>query len=103
MLMTYGRGRAEQLRLHPPFGSAPIFAPPLFVVYLILTAVALLAAPGFGRILLAPLLLYVLALLGQAAALSRKAPLARCFSALPLIILTHLLYGWGFWRGLMTK
>src|SRR5204863_9086759 len=34
MLMTYGRGRAEQFRLHPTFGSALNFVPPLFCLYL---------------------------------------------------------------------
>jgi len=33
MLMTYGRGRAEQFRLHPTLGSALNFVPPLFLVY----------------------------------------------------------------------
>ena len=29
--MTYGRGRAEQFRLHPTPGSALNFVPPLFL------------------------------------------------------------------------
>jgi len=35
MLMTYGRGRAEQFRRHPTPGSALNFAPPLFCLYLL--------------------------------------------------------------------
>ena len=35
MLMTYGRGRAEQFRVHPTFGSALNFVPPLFCLYLL--------------------------------------------------------------------
>ena len=35
MLLTYGRGRAEQFRLHPTPGSALNFVPPLFCVYLL--------------------------------------------------------------------
>src|ERR1019366_3606265 len=35
MLMTYGRGRAEQFRLHPTRGSALNFVPPLFCLYLV--------------------------------------------------------------------
>ena len=35
MLMTYGRGRAEQFRLHPTPGSALNFVPPLFCLYLL--------------------------------------------------------------------
>ena len=35
MLLNYGRGRAEQFRLHPTIGSAPNFVPPLFCLYLL--------------------------------------------------------------------
>ena len=34
MLLTYGRGRAEQFRLHPTARSALNFVPPLFCLYL---------------------------------------------------------------------
>src|SRR5437867_8631594 len=34
MLFTYGRGRAEQFRLHPTPGSSLNFVPPLFCLYL---------------------------------------------------------------------
>ena len=34
MLVTYGRGRAEQFRLHPTPGSTLNFVPPLFCLYL---------------------------------------------------------------------
>ena len=34
MLWTYGRGRAEQFRLHPGWGSVLNFVPPLFVLCL---------------------------------------------------------------------
>src|ERR1700741_3102494 len=44
MLMTYGRGRAEQFRLHPTPGSALNFVPPLFCLYL--AALLVLAAIG---------------------------------------------------------
>jgi hypothetical protein len=53
-------------------------------------------------VLLAPLGLYVLAVLGQAAALARGGNLPRAIAAIPLIVLTHILYGLGFWRGLFT-
>jgi cellulose synthase/poly-beta-1,6-N-acetylglucosamine synthase-like glycosyltransferase len=102
MLMTYGRGRAEQFRLHPTFGSAPNFVPPLFLLYVVVTACAFVFAPAFVRILLVPLGLYSLVVLGQAAILATKAPITRSIAAVPLIVLTHLLYGFGFWRGLFT-
>lgn len=102
MLLTYGRGRAEQFRLHPTFGSALNFVPPLFVIYLAATAIGLGLAPGIGRWLLPPLALYLVLVLVQAAVLAAGGPMARSLAAIPLIVLTHILYGFGFWRGLFT-
>lgn len=114
MLMTYGRGRAEQFRLHPTPGSALNFVPPAFLVYLILTAVLLAAAPTVGKLFATLLALYAGAVLGQAAVLALMPPLqagrkgswgtrlVRSAAAIPFIVLTHLLYGFGFWRGLFT-
>lgn len=103
MLQTYGRGRAEQVRLHPTFGSAPNFVPPLFLLYVATTIAVLAWSPQFGRVMLLPLGFYGLVVLAQAAILSAKAPLLRSLAAVPLIVLTHLLYGWGFLRGLFTR
>ncbi len=102
MLMTYGRGRAEQFRLHPTFGSALNFVPPLFLVYLVGTSILLAMAPRMGRLMLLPLSLYCLAVLTQAGALIRSGGVGRSLAAVPLIVLTHVLYGFGFWRGLFT-
>jgi cellulose synthase/poly-beta-1,6-N-acetylglucosamine synthase-like glycosyltransferase len=122
MLLTYGRGRAEQFRVHPTPGSALNFVPPLFCVYL----VGLAALPWVGPLLLWPLAIYFLAVLAQAAALMRRPPVVPCspgsgpgncsaagpgagkralraILAVPLIVLTHVLYGIGFWRGLFTR
>lgn len=106
MLLTYGRGRAEQFRLHPTPGSALNFVPPLFLLYL----VALVATPWAGGVLLAPLAVYVFTVLLQVAVLrapvksrSSAAVLARRLAIIPLIFLTHVLYGAGFWRGLFTS
>ncbi len=96
MLMTYGRGRAEQFRAHPTFGSALNFAPPLFCVYLL--GVSFLPRIGF-----VPLALYALALLVQTIALVPPGGVLPALSALPFMVLTHILYGFGFWRGLFTK
>jgi succinoglycan biosynthesis protein ExoA len=103
MLMTYGRGRSEQFRLHPTLGSAPNFVPPLFLLYLVATLLACIGVPAIGRVMLLPIGIYCLALMVQVAILATKAPLPRCLAAGPLIVLTHLLYGWGFWRGLFTR
>jgi len=96
MLLTYGRGRAEQFRLHPTPGSALNFVPPMFCLYL----VTLPFLPAWGLI---PLAFYGLALLGQAAALAAGASPIHSLAAIPLMMLTHVLYGLGFWRGLFTS
>jgi succinoglycan biosynthesis protein ExoA len=101
MLMTYGRGRAEQFRLHPTPGSAPNFVPPLFCLYLVALPFVL-TLTAIGKLYLLPLLFYALAVLAQAGALPAGAQLLQRLAAIPLIVLTHVLYGLGFLRGLFT-
>jgi glycosyltransferase involved in cell wall biosynthesis len=99
MLMTYGRGRAEQFRLHPTAGSALNFAPPLFCVYL-----AAVIALGFWQpIVLWPLAAYGLAVVAQTLASAARHGFARSVLAAPLVALSHVFYGLGFWRGLFTR
>lgn len=95
MLLNYGRGRAEQVRLHPTLRSAPNFAPPLFVIYL-------LVAPFLGMLGAWPLIVYLVAVLLQSVALMPRGGIIKSICAIPLIILVHVLYGVGFWRGLFT-
>lgn len=97
MLMTYGRGRAEQFRLHPTPGSALNFVPPLFCLYLLLLPLA-----GVWPWMVWPLGAYTLAVILQTLALVPSGGLL-VLPALPLIVLTHILYGLGFWRGLFTR
>ena len=101
MLMTYGRGRAEQFRLHPTPGSALNFVPPLFCLYL-LALPLLLALTPIGKLCLVPLAFYALAVLAQAVVLAAGGRVFQSLAAIPLIVLTHILYGLGFWRGLFT-
>jgi cellulose synthase/poly-beta-1,6-N-acetylglucosamine synthase-like glycosyltransferase len=96
MLMNYGRGRAEQFRVHPTFGSALNFVPPLFCLYL-------LALPFLGFFGLIPLGLYILAVELQVLALMLQGEVVRSLCSAPLMVISHLLYGIGFWRGLFTK
>lgn len=108
MLRTYGRGRAEQFRATPTFGSALNFVPPLFVVYLltlpVVGAIAFVPAAAWQRDLYQlPLLTYGMVVLVQVIALVPSGGAVRGLCALPLIVLTHLLYGIGFWLGLFTK
>ena len=101
MLMTYGRGRAEQFRVHPTLGSALNFVPPLFCVYLV--AVLLLALTQVPKVYLIPLALYGVAVLVQAVLLvAAGGRVLYSLGAMPLVVLTHILYGLGFWRGLFT-
>jgi cellulose synthase/poly-beta-1,6-N-acetylglucosamine synthase-like glycosyltransferase len=99
MATTYGRGRAEQFRETPTLGSALNFVPPLFLLYLVVLIPLL---KWKGGIFLWPLIFYLAAVLLQAIALTRTGKIRQSFQAIPLIILTHILYGFGFWRGLFT-
>ncbi len=100
MLFTYGRGRAEQFRLHPTPGSALNFVPPMFCAYLALAPLMALAA---GPLIFAPLGAYLLVVLVQTlASIASKGP-GRSLLAGPLLIASHVFYGLGFWRGLTTK
>ena len=108
MLRTYGRGRAEQFRVNPTFGSALNFVPPLFLVYLVGLPVVWTIAFMTGHQRIArwyslPLFLYALVVLLQTFALIPRGGVVRGFCALPLIVLSHVLYGFGFWRGLFTR
>jgi energy-coupling factor transporter transmembrane protein EcfT len=94
--LNYGRGRAEQFRLHPSLRSAPNFVPPLFCFYL----VALPFLPAEFRwaavAYLAAVLVQGMAVLGW-----------RKWYWLPrimgLIFVSHVVYGLGFWRGCVTR
>jgi succinoglycan biosynthesis protein ExoA len=101
MLMTYGRGRAEQFRLHPTPGSALNFVPPLFCIYL-MALPFLEALTPIRMVCLVPLVFYALAVLVQAVVLAAGGRVCQSLAAIPLIVLTHVLYGLGFWRGLFT-
>ena len=96
MLLNYGRGRAEQVRLHPTLGSAPNFVPPLFCLFL----VALPFLPAMCRWLG---VLYLAAVLFQALAV---VPWRKWFwlpQIMGLILVSHIIYGLGFWRGCLKK
>lgn len=108
MLRTYGRGRAEQFRATPTFGSALNFVPPLFLVYLltlpVVWAITFVPAVAWQRDLYhLPLWCYGMAVFLQVIALIPSGGAVRGLCAMPLILLTHLLYGYGFWHGLFTR
>ncbi|MEI9863244.1 MAG: glycosyltransferase [Limisphaerales bacterium] len=108
MLMTYGRGRAEQFRLNPTFGSALNFVPPLFCVYLLALIILELLplANSFAALKFfaaAPLAVYFVAIILQTLALIPAGGIVRSLLAMPLLVASHVFYGFGFWRGLFTK
>ena len=96
MLMTYGRGRAEQFRVNPTMGSLLNFVPPLFLVFLI-------ASPFLPWWLNFPWAIYIPAVIGEAFWVTRKKNVAWFPQVAGLIVLSHILYGAGFWKGLFTK
>lgn len=108
MLLNYGRGRAEQFRETPTLGSVLNFVPPGLLVYLLTLPIVwnLPLATRWHRLpefYSLPLAFYAVVVLLQGLALLGHGGLLRSAGALPLIVLTHLLYGFGFWRGLFTK
>ena len=96
MLGHYGRGRAEQFRLHPTPGSAPNFVPPLFCLFLLLLPVL----PRYFAWVLAA---YGAALLLQAAAVLPPKKWLWLPWIMSLVFVSHVCYGLGFWRGCLTK
>ncbi|MCS7091293.1 MAG: glycosyltransferase [Verrucomicrobiota bacterium] len=107
MLLTYGRGRAEQFRRLPTWGSALNFVPPLFLVYLGALA---MSAPwggwpggawkGLGWL---PLGAYALLLTLQTMQLAAWQPWRRVWRVALLTMLAHGAYGAGFWYGCLTR
>ena len=102
MLFSYGRGRAEQFRLHPTAGSAINFVPPFFCLYL-LAVLILVPSRIISPLWLIPLGLYLVAVLVQTTAVMTRSGFASGLRALPLLALTNILYGAGVLRGLFSK
>jgi succinoglycan biosynthesis protein ExoA len=105
MLLFYGGGRAQQFRLYPNLYMLSNFIPPLFCLYLIALPFILAAfwpAKTVVWLSLLPLVLYLLVVLGQTVYVAARNP-ALAVLAMPFMILTNILYGLGFWRGLFIK
>jgi succinoglycan biosynthesis protein ExoA len=96
MLFNYGRGRAEQFRLHPTPGSTANFVPPLFCLFLVLLPVL----PWYFAWILAT---YSAALFLQSLAVLPLKKLHWFPWIMFLIFVSHICYGVGFWRGCLTK
>ena len=96
MLLNYGRGRAEQFRLHPTARSAANFVPPLFCLFLA-------ALPFLPPVALCVLVAYGVALLVQSLAILPMRNLGWLPSIMGLIFASHIFYGLGFLRGCFTR
>ncbi len=103
MLQNYGRGRAEQFRLHPTAGSVLNLIPSLLCIYLIFIIALMILQPNFALIFSIPLLFYLLLVFVQTVYLIPEFGLKKSICAMPLIILTNLCYGAGFLKGLFTR
>ncbi len=129
MLLNYGRGRAEQVRLHPSSGSLLNFAPAGLVLFL---AVLTVCYSGVGYwsyfanrsiplnlCLIGLSITYVLGYVAPvfaSAYRNRRFPQIAPASSQPvatdesevittqaaLIFTCHIFYGLGFWKGLLT-
>lgn len=102
MLFSYGGGRAQQFRLHPTAGSAINFVPPAFVLYLVAVAI-LVPARVLPLWALLPLALYLAAVLAQTLAVMTRTSIMSGLRALPLLVLTNILYGAGVLRGFFSR
>jgi hypothetical protein len=103
MVFSYGRGRAEQFRLHPTAGSAINFVPPAFCLYLLAALICVGTRVVPVWLGLAPLALYLFAVVIQGVALMFRTSFMSGLRALPLLALTNILYGAGILRGLFSK
>ena len=106
MLLFYGGGRAHQFRLYPTADTVVNFIPPLFCLYLL--ALPFLIGMFFSSKIvilpcLLPLILYLLVLLGQTMEVAVRSNPGCALLSMPLMFLTNILYGLGFWRGLIIK
>jgi len=84
----------------------PNFIPPLFCLYLIALLFLLLAFWSMKTVVLLsvlPLGLYLLVALGQTVCVAAWSNPVLAVLAMPFVILTNILYGLGFWRGLFIK
>jgi succinoglycan biosynthesis protein ExoA len=95
-LGRYGCGRARLAFKHPGSLTLPALVPPLWLVWLVVGAVAACLIPGMGWLYAASILLYSSVILLVSGWLARKQPLA-IGVRIPLIFLgIHLGFGWGF-------
>lgn len=102
MLYRYGRGRGEQVRRHPTWGSALNFIPAFFTLYVGgLCFIEFLPGPWRG-VFLGPLGAYLLVLLGVTGVGLHLFGTVIGVLRVPLIPFAHVAYGLGLWKGLVA-
>lgn len=95
MLLGYGEGRAKQFRLHPSPNSLFNFLPAFFCFYLLLL-------PFLPFWTIWPLVAYGTTVLAHALFL-RRSSIHIKGSFVLLVVLCHVCYGLGFWKGLFIS
>jgi glycosyltransferase involved in cell wall biosynthesis len=106
MLLFYGGGRAQQFRLYPNLYMFSNFIPPLFCLYLLalpFLIAAFISVKIALLLCLLPLVLYLVVLIGQTIEVAARSGPGLAVLAMPVMFLTNILYGLGFWRGLFIK
>ncbi|HKW29870.1 MAG TPA: hypothetical protein VJT54_11070, partial [Verrucomicrobiae bacterium] len=106
MVLFYGGGRAQQFRLYPSADVVINFIPPVFCLYLLalpFLIAAFISMKTALLLVLLPLILYLLVLAGQTINVAAQSNPGLAMLAMPLMVLTNLLYGLGFWRGLFIR
>lgn len=99
-MMTYGRGRAEQLKASFVVSNLPIFAFLFFPVYMILSVVLSFFKPVFMLAILPYITLMIVS--SVFISIKLKKLVSFLYSLLSFFI-CHFFYGIGLWRGLLTK
>ena len=102
MLFRYGRGRGEQVRLHPSLGSALNFVPALFVCYTILFLFSSLLSDSIRFYAQLPMFFYLLVATFWGLNLARHHGLKIGFCGIPFLPVAHVAYGVGLWKGLFV-
>lgn len=97
-LGRYGMGRARLAFKHPGSLTLPALVPPLWVLWLVIGAVASLFVPHLGWVWLASVGLYAAVLCGAAVVLSRGRPRGVGRRIPVAFVGIHCGFAWGFLR-----
>ncbi len=97
-LARYGCGRARLAVKHPHSLTLPALVPPLWVVWLVIGALAGLAIPLVGWVYLASVAAYAAVILGGSVWLGRNQPWRVAVRIPAVLVGIHAGFAWGFLR-----